>query len=103
MNFFFAVPSGLQGVAALPDDVGRPMLYCGSAAKRRGEPVRCRQEGLPPRKERTMGRFRLWMAGLVALIIGLPLAEKTYAGAIDIIWASIELADSIIRASEGES
>ena len=50
-----------------------------------------------------MGRFRLWMAGLVALIIGLPLAEKTYAGAIDIIWASIELADSIIRASEGES
>jgi len=48
-----------------------------------------------------MRRFRLYLAGLVALLIGMPLCEKAFASALDIVDAGIALGLSIANASEG--
>ena len=56
-----------------------------------------------------MSRMRLFMAGLVALLVGMPLTEKAVAATsdfgstVDIIGASANLALSLANASGGQS
>lgn len=55
-----------------------------------------------------MSRMRLFMAGLVAFLVGMPLTEKAvaysdYGSTMDIIGASASLALSLANASSGES
>lgn len=47
-----------------------------------------------------VNRFRLYMAGLVAFLIGMPLTQKAYGSAIDIFDAALYLGLSIARASD---
>ena len=49
------------------------------------------------------GRMRLFMAGLVALLVGVPLTEKAFAGVSGIVTSAIDLALSIADVSSGES
>lgn len=46
-------------------------------------------------------RLRLYIAGLVALLLGVPLTEKVFAGADDIVWSSIDLGWAIAHSSDG--
>lgn len=44
-------------------------------------------------------RIRLYIAGLTAMLLGMPLSEKAMAGTGDIIWSSIDLTGGIIKAA----
>ncbi len=44
-------------------------------------------------------RIRLYIAGLTAMLLGMPLSEKALAGTGDIIWSSIDLTGGIIKAA----
>ncbi len=46
-------------------------------------------------------KARLYMAGLVAFLLGMPLTEKAFAGISDIIFSGIDLGFSIADASDG--
>ncbi len=48
------------------------------------------------------GKLRLWVAGLVAFVVGVPLTERAFGQVTDIIWSSIGLAGAIID-SAGDS
>ena len=50
-----------------------------------------------------LGRIRLYIAGLVALLIGMPLTEKAFAGVSGIVTSAIDLGWSIFDLSSGES
>ncbi|HSW46076.1 MAG TPA: hypothetical protein VLM89_10950 [Phycisphaerae bacterium] len=41
-------------------------------------------------------KLRLWVAGLTAMLLGMPLSEKALAGTGDIVWSSIDLFGAII-------
>jgi hypothetical protein len=45
-------------------------------------------------------KLRLYAAGLIAFLVGMPLTEKALAQAGDIIDASIDLTAAIIRSAE---
>ena len=45
-------------------------------------------------------KLRLYVAGLVAFLLGMPLTEKAF-GAGDIVWASVDLAWAIADTSDG--
>ncbi|MFN0137220.1 MAG: hypothetical protein ACKVS9_14015 [Phycisphaerae bacterium] len=47
------------------------------------------------------GRIRLWLAGLAAWMVGVPLTQKAYGQAGDIIDASIGLGLSIADSAGG--
>lgn len=49
-----------------------------------------------------LSRLRVYAAGLVAFLLGLPLTQKAFGQADDIIRASFNLADAIID-SAGDS
>ncbi len=49
-----------------------------------------------------LGKLRLYLAGLVAFLIGVPLTERAFGQVPDIINASLALA-SAITASAGQS
>jgi hypothetical protein len=49
------------------------------------------------------GRIRLYIAGLVALLVGMPLTEKAFAGVSGIVTSAVDLAWSIVDLSGGES
>jgi hypothetical protein len=49
------------------------------------------------------GRIRPYIAGLVALLVGMPLTEKAFAGVSGIVTSGIDLAWSIVDLSGGES
>jgi len=45
-------------------------------------------------------KFKLWVAGLVAFLVGMPLAEKAKADDVeDIVFSSISLAAAIVEAA----
>ncbi len=44
---------------------------------------------------------RLYMAGLVAFLLGVPLTEKAFGRTEDIVWAAFDLAAVIADASDG--
>jgi len=44
-------------------------------------------------------RLRLYVAGLVAVLLGMPLSEKALAGPEDIVWSAINLAAGIADAA----
>jgi hypothetical protein len=45
-------------------------------------------------------KFKLWVAGLAAFLLGMPLAEKAMADeAEDIVFSSLSLAGAIIEAA----
>ena len=46
-------------------------------------------------------RIRLWIAGLVAFLLGFPLSQKALAGALDILDSSIGLGLAIADSAEG--
>ena len=46
-------------------------------------------------------RIRLWIAGLVAFMLGFPLSEKAMAGAIDVVDASLGLGLAIADSAAG--
>jgi hypothetical protein len=46
-------------------------------------------------------RLRLYAAGLLAFLIGVPLTEQAYGQVGDIIWSSVNLAGAIADASGG--
>ncbi|MGD9715067.1 MAG: hypothetical protein AB7N71_05580 [Phycisphaerae bacterium] len=48
------------------------------------------------------GRLRLWVAGLVAFIVGVPLSERAFAQTFDIIRSAFSLGLSIAD-SAGDS
>lgn len=49
-------------------------------------------------------KAKLWIAGLAAFLVGMPLAEKAAADdAGDIVYASISLISAIIDAASGAS
>ncbi len=43
----------------------------------------------------SLARLRWYAAGLIALLIGIPLTEKALAQADDIVQASLDLAEAI--------
>lgn len=47
-------------------------------------------------------KVRLYAAGLIAFLIGMPLTEQAYAQTGDIIWAGINLAAAVAD-SAGQS
>jgi hypothetical protein len=49
-----------------------------------------------------MNRIRLWSAGVIAFLVGVPLTEKAYGQGFDIVTASIDLALAIAD-SAGDS
>jgi hypothetical protein len=48
-----------------------------------------------------ISRLRVWMAGVLALLIGFPLTEKAFGQVWDIVGSSFSLADAIADASGG--
>lgn len=46
-------------------------------------------------------RIRLWIAGVVAFLIGFPLSKKVMADAFDIVDSSIGLGLAIADSAEG--
>jgi hypothetical protein len=48
-----------------------------------------------------LGRIRLYMAGLIAFLLGMPLTEKVFAGAGDIWYSAWDLGWSIADSSDG--
>ncbi len=46
-----------------------------------------------------MKRTWLYVAGVVAALLGMPLSEKALAGSDDIVWSSIDLIAGITRAA----
>jgi len=50
-----------------------------------------------------LGKFRLYMAGLVAFLVGVPLTEKAFGYVEDIVFSATDLASSIANASAGDS
>lgn len=46
-------------------------------------------------------RIRLWIAGLVAFLMGFPLSEKVLAGGSDIFGSSLGLGLAIADSAEG--
>jgi len=55
------------------------------------------------RKEAHMGfdKPRLYMAGLIAFLLGVPLTEKAFGRTEDIVWTAFDLAGAIADASDG--
>ena len=47
-----------------------------------------------------VGRMRLYVAALAAVLLGMPLSEKALAGGEDIAWSSISLIGAIIDAAK---
>ncbi len=50
-----------------------------------------------------MTRMRLWLAGVVAFLIGVPLTEKAFGQTGGIVTSGIDLGLAIANASAGES
>lgn len=48
-------------------------------------------------------RTRMWVLGLVAFMMGIPLTERVLAGWGDVAWSSINFGLSIADASAGDS
>ncbi len=48
-----------------------------------------------------MTRTRLYAAGLLAFLLGVPLTQRAFAQGWDVFWSSFELADAIANASGG--
>jgi hypothetical protein len=46
-------------------------------------------------------RLRIYLAGLVAFLVGMPLTEKAFGAVDDIAWEGIDLGLAIASASEG--
>ncbi len=46
-------------------------------------------------------KLRLYTAGLVAFLLGMPLTEEAFAGTGDIVWAGLDLGFSIADLSGG--
>jgi hypothetical protein len=44
-------------------------------------------------------KLRLYVAGLVAVLLGMPLSERALAGPEDIVWSAINLAAGIADAA----
>jgi hypothetical protein len=44
-------------------------------------------------------KLRLYVAGLVAVLLGMPLSERALAGPEDIVWSAIDLAAGIADAA----
>ncbi len=48
-----------------------------------------------------MEKFRTYLAGLAAFLIGVPLTEKAFGQVGGVIFSSIDLAASIAESSDG--
>jgi hypothetical protein len=48
-----------------------------------------------------MTRIRLFLAGLAAFLVGVPLTERAFAQVGGIFWSSLDLGLSIADASDG--
>lgn len=48
-----------------------------------------------------MKRIRIYAAGLLAVLLGVPLTEQAYAQSGDVFGAAFDLANTIARASGG--
>ena len=46
-------------------------------------------------------RLRIYLAGLVAFMVGIPLTEKAFGVVDDIAWEGLDLGLAIANASEG--
>ena len=46
-------------------------------------------------------RLRIYLAGMVAFLVGMPLTEKAFGETYDIAWEGLDLGLAIANASEG--
>jgi hypothetical protein len=56
-------------------------------------------EAIDERSLKMVGRMRLYVAALAAVLLGMPLSEKALAGGEEVVWSSIDLIGAIIDAA----